>query len=129
MVMFHHLLTALLVLPVLTGCAALNAGWSEELLQPPDRIVGCEVYHVEVCWTWVREGDQYVHTGSDGATADMEIIRFTAEELVLKRVDFGKHNNFTALYAGLVRGRSVRNGGVTWNHAGNVRAGVWRAEW
>jgi hypothetical protein len=111
------------------GCATLNAWSSEELFQPPDRIVGCEAYRVEVCWTWVREGNQYVHTGTDGATADMEIIRFTADEIVLKRVDFGKHDDFTALYAGLVHGRGVRNGGVTWNHAGNVRAGVWRAEW
>lgn len=125
--MYIRLFTATLLGIGLASCLSFSPGSSEHSFDAPETITGCEVFHVQVCWTWVREGSRYVHSGSDGATADMEIVRLTETEIVLRRVDYGKHENFTALYAGMITRNQVRAGAVTWNHSGNVRAGRWWA--
>jgi hypothetical protein len=121
--MLRNLLSAIVFVSVLAACRTPT-----ETASRPDTITGCEIWLEEVCWTWVREGDAYIHTGSDGATANMEVITFTSTEIELYRVDYGKHDDFTATYTGVVSGRSA-TGTVTWNHAGNVRSGTWSGQW
>jgi ABC-type glycerol-3-phosphate transport system substrate-binding protein len=121
--MLRTLLSAIAAASVLAACSTPT-----ETSSRPASITGCEFEYVEVCWTWVRKGNAYVHTGSDGATANMAVIKFTSTEIELERVDYGKHDNFTATYTGMVSGRTAA-GTVTWNHAGNVRSGTWSAEW
>lgn len=89
----------------------------------------CETHRVRICGVWtLEEGGHYAARWDDGATAAIRVVRFTAEEMEVRRVDFGQNRDFTGEYRGTVRGRTAA-GVVTWNAAGEPRAGTWTAEW
>lgn len=94
----------------------------------PSTIEECETFSVQICGIWTLQGDRYLGAWEDGATANLTVVRITATEFVLSRVDFGKNQNFTALYTGVISGRNVA-GAVTWNASGNSRSGTWFARW
>jgi hypothetical protein len=123
--MIRKLLPVILTIGLVSACRSATG---PEPLPRPAVITGCEKWMVEICWSWVLQGDQYVHTGSDGATATMNVLTFTSSEMHLHRIDYGKHNDLTAVYSGAVSGKSAA-GTVTWNHSGNIRSGVWSAKW
>jgi hypothetical protein len=95
----------------------------------PSVIRQCETYTTRICGTWEREsGDTYRAVWDDGATASIRVVRFTFEEIVVRREDDGQNVDFTATYAGTVRGRSAA-GAVVWNAGESTRSGTWEAEW
>lgn len=106
----------------LSGCS---------LLTGPDRpaeIVVCETYTVRICGTWQRSGSTYAGSWQDGATADVDLVRFTRTEIRAERTDFGQNRDLTAVYTGTVNGRTA-SGSVTWTVEGTPRTGSWTAEW
>lgn len=116
-------LLTLAALLVLAGCRS-----STESFTLPELIQTCETFTVEICGTWTLAGDHYVGAWQDGATANLEIIRFTETDVVLHRVDFGKNQDFTANYTGTVTGRTA-TGVVVWIASGASRSGEWVAWW
>ena len=87
-----------------------------------------EEARVRICGTWRLDGGRYSARWEDGASANLRVVRWSADEVVLEREDFGQNVGFTARYTGRITARAA-SGQVTWNHQGNVRTGTWTAEW
>jgi hypothetical protein len=99
-------------------------------MDPPRVLRECETNTARVCGTWRARGDGYAAVWPQGSVAQIRVIRFDAEAIVMERIDTsGSSRGMRAVYRGrLSSGRSA-SGVVTWEHQGLSYSGVWDAEW
>lgn len=116
------------------GSAVLTATMDDAQAQVtatvvPAQMIVCEKNNSTVCGTWIWQNDHYAGSWQDGATANITVTQFGATAQ-FARVDYGKNQNFSAAYTGIVNlaSRSA-SGGVTWNMSGQPVTGNWTAQW
>ena len=115
----------------LLSCAPYRAARGGQV---PQFIRTCERHNEWVCGVWTKTPEGYVAQFDQGTTADITITRFDADSIILVRTDRPGHAPYnppytTAVYRAAPRGRTVRNGKVTWQQSGQVFSGVWKANW
>jgi hypothetical protein len=83
-----------------------------------------------VCSTWTKTAGGYYARFDQGTEADLTVVRFDADSIVLRRTDRpGPAPYTTATYRAAPVGRTVTNGVVTWTQSGSTFSGPWTAEW
>lgn len=96
----------------------------------PSVLVVCETNTATLCARWRRTGDGYVADWEQGSHAEIRVTRFDGRRIVLVRKDpSGTSAGMQAVYEGTPRGRTVREGIVTWTYGGRTFSGTWMAEW
>ena len=79
----------------------------------------------------MREDGRYAATWAQGSQAVVEVERFGADGMLLRRTNSaGTTPGMQAVYAGTVmNGDVIRGGTVTWTTSGQTFSGTWYAEW
>ncbi len=113
--------------------AAACSGSPSETQKPvefPNAVYACETHTGRVCSTWTKTAGGYYARFDQGTEADLTVVRFDADSIVLRRVDRpGPAPYTTATYRAAPTGRTVTNGVVTWTQSGLTFTGPWTAEW
>lgn len=96
----------------------------------PNSVYACETHTGRVCSTWTKTAGGYYARFDQGTEADLTVVRFDADSIVLLRTDRpGPAPYTTATYRAAPTGRTVTNGTVTWRQSGFTFSGPWTAEW
>jgi hypothetical protein len=121
------------LLALAAACVAAACGGSpSESPDPlPNVVNACETHTGKVCSTWTKTATGGYYARFDqGTEADLTVVRFDADSIVLLRTDRpGPAPYTTATYRAAPTGRTVTNGTVTWRQSGSTFSGPWTAEW
>lgn len=122
-------LLALAAVYIAAACSG-SPSESEKQIELPNAVYACETHTGKVCGTWTKTAGGYYARFDQGTEADLTVVRFDADSIVLLRTDRpGPAPYTTATYRAAPTGRTVTNGKVTWTQSGLTFSGPWTAEW
>jgi hypothetical protein len=125
----HTGFLALAAVSLAVACSGSLSG-SRNQIELPNAVYACETHTGKVCSTWTKTAGGYYARFDQGTEADLTVVRFDVDSIVLRRVDRpGPAPYTTATYRAAPTGRTVTNGTVTWTQSGSTFSGPWTAEW